>query len=249
MPKNSTTGEWKSKCWTSFRRPLLHPKAISKRWNIWRKRVRPGQNADFQFQLGNVYLGLDRLRTRSGFRQSLEIDRFHPDSLMGLCRTYLKLGSFEKAADFGRQAIGLKFYFPVAHYFLAQARQELGDVDGAVSSLNLALKQNPNFLETHELLADIHRGVDDELAREHDVAASDLKKGLAEYDNSHMPIEIQPVEELDFSKILPDFALQNNAKFLPSHNQNRLLKGVWNRFQRTRGTSSSLPVYQDRELP
>ena len=80
-------------------------------------------NPGFQFQLGNVYLGLEQYDdAKATFRRGLELDEYHPNCLMGLCRTYIDSGKVKKALEFGKRAIGLKYQFPVAHYFYARAK-------------------------------------------------------------------------------------------------------------------------------
>ena len=173
------------------------------------------KDAVFHFQLGNVYLGLKRVEdARQAYGKALEIDQFHPNALMGLCRCCIESEDFDKAVDFGRQAIGLKYHFPVSHFFLGQAKRKSGDIDGAIESLNTALEQNPNFAEAHELLAEIHENDDKDLAKKHESAAEALKDEIEDYSESHEPIKLMPLGDFDFSKIIPQLASQNSEDFL-----------------------------------
>ena len=141
--------------------------------------ITSSKNPGFQFHVGTVYLGLERLDdAENAFLKALEFDEFHPNALMGLARTYVEKGHWQKAVDFGKQATGLKFHFPVAHYFVGKARNNIGDFDGAVKSLTTAVKQNPNFVEVHELLASIYRKSiqDEDLAKFHKATAEELTR-------------------------------------------------------------------------
>ena len=172
------------------------------------------KDAGYHFQLGNVYLGLKRVEeAQEAFGKALEIDQFHPNALMGLCRSCIEMERYDKAIDFGRQAIGLNYHFPVSHFFLGQAMHKSGDVDGAIESLETALEQNPNFAEAHELLAELHAG-DKDLASQHEAAAEALKEEIQDYSESHDPIQLIPVGNLDFSQIIPQLVSQNSSEFL-----------------------------------
>ena len=165
-------------------------------------------NPGFQFQLGNVYLGLKKYEdAEASFERGLELDEYHPNCLMGLCRTYIDSGDVSKALEFGKRAIGLQYRFPVAHYFYGIAQKRSGDVDGAIRSLNTALKQNPNFQEAHELLAVIYEDTtgDRELAIEHRGAARNLANDNQEViQETAGTIKFPPLEDLDFAKMLPE---------------------------------------------
>jgi tetratricopeptide (TPR) repeat protein len=161
---------------------------------------------DFQFHVGNVYLGLQRLQdAERAYQRALEFDEFHPNALMGLCRTYLEMGENDKALEHGSRAVGLKYHFPAAHYFLGIAKERTGDVDGAIASYDVALFQTPNFVEAHEKLAQIYTNarVDADSAREHIEAARELRWELARFQESQEPIELLPFDATQLREHLP----------------------------------------------
>ena len=163
----------------------------------------------FQFHVGTVYLGLKRLEdAERAFKRALEFDEFHPNALMGLCRTYLEMEDNAKALEYGIEAVGLKFQFPVAHYFLATAKERIDDIEGAVSSYKTALSQNPNFAEAHERLADIYLNssshVDEVLSKEHGTAAQKLRWELASIQETTQPLELPSFEASDIRDELPE---------------------------------------------
>ena len=141
----------------------------------------------------------------TAFMRGLEHDELDPNCLMGLCRTYVEWGKVNKALEYGKRAIGLKYRFPVAHHFYARALNRSGDADGAIRSLKTALKQNPNFQEAHEVLATIYDSVGEpELAIEHRGTARNLANDNKELiKEASGRIEFPPLEDLDFEQRLP----------------------------------------------
>ena len=175
------------------------------------KSPKPG----FQFQVGNVYLGLEQYtEAEAAFERGLAMDELDPNCLMGLCRTYIKWGKVRKSLEYGKRAIGLKYRFPVAHYFYARAQNRSGDVDGAITSLKTALKQNPNFQEAHELLAKIYDSIDEQqLAIEHRGSARNLADDNQEViDEAAGTMDFPPLEDIDFEEILPEMPSEALAK-------------------------------------
>ena len=167
------------------------------------KSTKPG----FQFQVGNVYVGLERYEeAEAAFERGLAMDELDPNCLMGLCRTYIEWGKVRKSLEYGKQAIGLKYRFPVAHYFYARAQNRSGEVDGAITSLKTAIKQNPNFQEAHELLAKIYDRIgEQQLAIEHRGSAKNLAADNQEViDEAAGTMEFPPLEGIDFEEILPE---------------------------------------------
>ena len=174
-------------------------------------------NPGFQYHVGNVYLGLDRFKdAERAFQRALEIDENHANSLMGLCRTCLEMNRSEQALDFGRQSVGLNFHFPLGHYFYATARLKTGDVAGAIKSLTTAVEQNPNFVQAHELLAQIYSKsqIDEELAKQHQSAATSVEMQNENVLDQYEPIELPDVEQIDLAAELPGLSDGTNEEFL-----------------------------------
>ncbi len=169
----------------------------------------------FQYQVGNVYLGLRRYKdAERAFARGLEFDEFHSNCLMGLCRTCLRLGKKRQALEFGRAAVGLSFHFPVAHYFLARARGRCGDYEGAIASLHTAIGQNPNFVEAHRLLAQIysrwHRN--EHLARQHKARAQELAQENKQAFATAAPIKLPDLDEATIRDHLPKIFHQSRQE-------------------------------------
>ena len=167
------------------------------------------ENSDdpaLHFHVGIVYISLNRLGdAQASMLKGLKIDPHHPKCLMGLSRCYLNMNRNKKAAEAASEAIGLQFHFPIAHYYLGLAEQHLGHYESAIGSLNRAIKQNPNFQEVHEALAEIYSRpvLDENRAFKHRNAAKRLGK-----EN----LEAKKVEPIDFKIITSD----KISQYLPS---------------------------------
>ena len=192
-------------------------------------------NPGFQFQIGNMYVGLQQYENaESAYQRGLELDEFHPNCLMGLCRTYIEWGKVDKSLEYGKLAIGLKYQFPVAHYFYARAQRRSGNVDGAIESLKTAIKQNPNFQEAHELLAIIYESTSEqELASEHRSAARNLSSDNQEVLQETVRAKdlLPPLEDLDMDQFLPEMPEERLAKkgILPQLSQYSRLESIESR--------------------
>ena len=188
--------------------------------HLEKAKLTKSENPGFQFQVGNVYFALDRFEeAENAFLRALEFDEFHPNALMGLSRTYVKQKQFKKAIDFAKQATGLKFQFPLAHFFLGLARKGVKDFDGAVQSLNTAIQQNPNFVEAHQTLASIYEmsHLDENLAREHTSIARELAAANTELNESPSKIKLPEIDAEEFReqlKLLNYFWDDEDADFI-----------------------------------
>ena len=174
-------------------------------------------NPGFQYHVGNVYLGLKRYKdAERAFQRAIELDEFHPNALMGLCRTFLESGRKEKALEFGRQAVGLKFHFPLGHFFYANARNANGDSEGAIASLKQAVKQNPNFVQAHEMLAELYgkSQIDSELALEHKAAARSFETQNDTITSEFEAIELPSIDVENIVNELPELSDGNTEQFV-----------------------------------
>ena len=175
------------------------------------------ENPMYHVQLGNFYLGLERpddaLRA---FGRVLEIDDLNPSALLGLCRSNILLGKPKKAAEYGQQAIGLKYHFPVGHFYLGEAQAMLKQFDAAIGSFETALAQNPNFIEAHHRLAELYRtkANQPQIADEHVYAAKQLVNEVSEYQEEIETIKLEPVDQEEFESQLPKFDTENSADFV-----------------------------------
>jgi tetratricopeptide (TPR) repeat protein len=95
---------------------------------------------------------------------------------------FLGLKKPRKALDAALASMGLIYHNPIAHYFCAVAQRCLGKKDQAITSLQVALAQNPVFPAAHRLLADIYRRREQlDKAAEHSSLADAAEKRIEAY--------------------------------------------------------------------
>lgn len=64
---------------------------------------------------------------------------------------------YPSAIESARTAVGLKFFFPTAHYHLGLAYHRIGQNPNAIKSLKVALKQQPEFPAARDLLIALYQ--------------------------------------------------------------------------------------------
>ena len=184
-------------------------------------KVTESRSAGFQFQVGNVYLGLGRLEeAEAAYRRGLEFDEFHANCHMGLCRVFIEQGDYQQAAECGRTAIGLKFQLPTAHFFLGQALNRSGDIAAAILEYEIAIDQNPNFAEAHDELAVIFQQdghIDADRSEQHKSEARDLRWQMAKFEEDREPIQLPEFDQEVLNAAIPVInseETQNTETFL-----------------------------------
>lgn len=109
-------------------------------------------------QIGQIYLRLKRWAdAERAFERALKIDPDNAQGHLGLCQSLLPRRRNLDAAEEALIAVGLLYHYPQAHYHLGVALHRIGFLDRALEALQVALSQNPNFIEAHQRLAYIYR--------------------------------------------------------------------------------------------
>jgi predicted AlkP superfamily phosphohydrolase/phosphomutase/predicted Zn-dependent protease len=172
----------------------------------------------FHLQLGNAYLELGRTgAAEEAYNRVLELDPENPNAWVGLCRLALKGRLHRDALQAARTAVGLKYHFPPAHYFLGIAEHRMRQPEAAVESLRKALEQNPNFPEAHSRLAKIFTHTLDDPVRgaEHRAMAAHLRKQQRQQQRARQMPELPPLAALDDVDLLPEFPQPASSRFKP----------------------------------
>ncbi|RUM87246.1 MAG: hypothetical protein DSZ24_06575, partial [Thermodesulfatator sp.] len=86
----------------------------------------------------------------------LELDPENAEAMAGLASSLLKLRQNEEALDWALQAVGLRYHFPLAHFTIGVVLHRLGYLREALKALEVAVHQNPNFVEAYQRLAYIY---------------------------------------------------------------------------------------------
>jgi len=118
----------------------------------------------------------------AAYRQALEIDPEMPGPYLGLARAALGQRDFATAAARARQAIGLGYQAPRAHYLLGLACYRGGDWQGAEQALLTTARQAPLMAKSYRLLGQIasHYKGDPTAAAQYQLLAMQARKRLAE---------------------------------------------------------------------
>jgi predicted AlkP superfamily phosphohydrolase/phosphomutase/tetratricopeptide (TPR) repeat protein len=161
----------------------------------------------FYLRVGNAYLALKQHdQAEECYTRVLDLDPDNPNAYVGLCRSYLQRRRPGAALQAATKAIGLKYHFPPAHYFLGVARERAGDIDGAIEALERALSQNPNFAEAHARLAGIyerHRP-DAGKAVEQRKLARDIRQERQRMRRTRILHELQALDDALIDESLPE---------------------------------------------
>jgi tetratricopeptide (TPR) repeat protein len=100
------------------------------------------------------------------------IDPINTASRLGLARVYTRRKQPRQALDHATAAASLLHHLPQAHYLCGRSLAALGRTSEAITSLELALAQNPVYPHAHQLLARLHKRLNRlEISREHRLLA------------------------------------------------------------------------------
>ena len=137
------------------------------------------QRVPMHINIGEAYLQLKSWEDAvPNFRRAIELDPDSPHARLGLARALLLRRRNVAAAEEALKAVGLLYFYPMAHYCLGVALHRIGRLERAVEALEVALAQNPNFFEAHERLAHIYARRLDEpgKAEEHRALAREIRR-------------------------------------------------------------------------
>ncbi len=108
-------------------------------------------------QIGDAYRRLKQFElAEQNYRKALSLDPEDAAAILGLARTFLARGEYQQAAQAALDAVGLIYFNPPAHMLLGVALLRMDRLVDAVSALQVAVSQNPNFAAAHRLLAHIY---------------------------------------------------------------------------------------------
>jgi tetratricopeptide (TPR) repeat protein len=117
---------------------------------------------------------------RRAFERALSLDPECAVALDGLAELCLLSGKNEEALQSALAATDAAFYFPRAHFHVAEALDRLGRVDDAVGAARMMLSLAPAYGPGHELLARLYeRQGRSDLALMHRVQSRQLLAELA----------------------------------------------------------------------
>ena len=171
-----------------------------------------------QTHLGNTYLELKQFeQAEACYQKALALDPENPNAQLGLCRCYLPQHRVGEALQAATAAVGLKYQFAPAHYFLGIAHRRSGHVEAAVMALEEAVSQNPNFLEAHLRLSVILRKQGDRSrAMAHRKTARTIWQQRQGADQSPDILELPDLDEALIDESLPELPKLEESQQLRS---------------------------------
>ncbi|MDX1419454.1 MAG: tetratricopeptide repeat protein, partial [Rubricoccaceae bacterium] len=114
-------------------------------------------------RLGEAFLLLKRWADAEGaFRKALAVDPDVAAVHRGLALACLRQDRLEEAAMAALQAVGLRHFFPAAHFHLGEALMRLGEHPRAAEAFEVALRQQPGLRMAHVYLSELYRNYLDE---------------------------------------------------------------------------------------
>jgi tetratricopeptide (TPR) repeat protein len=124
-------------------------------------------------QIAASQLALGRLdEAEREYNAIRAIDPINTASRLGLARVYTRRKQPKRALDYATAAASLVHHLPQAHYLCGRSLAAMGRTTEAITSLELALAQNPVYPHAHQLLAKLHKRLNRlELSREHRLLA------------------------------------------------------------------------------
>jgi tetratricopeptide (TPR) repeat protein len=117
----------------------------------------PGQ-PEVPLRFGELFVAQqDWENAETAFRESLKLDAMSARCQHKLAIVCLTREDYPSAIESARTAVGLKFFFPTAHYHLGLAYHRIGQNPKAIKSLKVALKQQPEFPAARDLLIALYQ--------------------------------------------------------------------------------------------
>jgi len=109
-------------------------------------------------RLARTYYHLNNLEeAKKLYKEVLEKNRSNLDALWGLAEIYIKEKNISKALEYLHQVKQIDNTYPLLHYSLAKVYILKGELDKAISEINIELKFHPNAQEAKELLSKIKK--------------------------------------------------------------------------------------------
>jgi len=119
--------------------------------------ARHSGDASFHCQRGMMLLRRRRWRDAEDvFRHALTLDQESAFAWHGLAAALVEQDRAGDSIAAALNAVGLRHFFPEAHFVLGRALVRQGDAASAVRALETALTQNPAHAASHSVLARLH---------------------------------------------------------------------------------------------
>lgn len=113
-------------------------------------------------ELGKAYIDtLNYVKAEEAFKKCIDIDHENARAFNGLAQAYLKQEKWEEAAENAIKSVELIFHYPLSHYILGKALEQLGAIDEAVNAYEISVSQSKKFKNAIKSLIDIYESRDE----------------------------------------------------------------------------------------
>nr|MBA2406466.1 alkaline phosphatase family protein [Chitinophagales bacterium] len=140
-----------------------------------------GHMSQLHVQLGRIYLRSQRFEdAKRAFTKALAIDPQDANAHHGLAISQLRQNLHEEAAESALNAIGLLYFYPSAHYTLAEALMNMGEYERAAEAFEVVCALNPGNRKAHQWLVRLydHHLNNEVKARQHNQFVQEKIKGV-----------------------------------------------------------------------
>ena len=177
-------------------------------------------NSVLPVRMGHLHMSIGQdERAGEYFEKGLKIDPQCSRAYQGLMQLMLKLGRHQEAAEYGLTSVGLLYFSPMSHFLLGKALVALKKYERAVEAFEVAVAQNPNFLEAYEFLGDLYHSFlrQEEKADRYFRKASELIQARKLKEKEELAgVSLKPVSErLDVPDSWPDEKIITIVSGLP----------------------------------
>ncbi len=93
---------------------------------------------------------------KKAFKKAISLDAENAAAYHGMCIANLRMGKIEEAIECGITAVGIRFWFPNAHYHLAESLLAAQMYEHAANAFEIALQQQPGFGLARKHLIEIY---------------------------------------------------------------------------------------------
>lgn len=133
---------------------------------------------NLQLHLGSAYLGIRQWQIAGlAFRKFLEIDPDHAEACHGLSVALMRQRKLDESLEFALRAVGLRHFFPAAHFQLGAVLAQLNQPERAALAFEHGLSMQPDSVAAHRYLARLYYRLGDfRKCHEHHEAVSKLKE-------------------------------------------------------------------------
>ncbi len=119
-----------------------------------------GEQSNLNLRIANAYLSLNKLEeAEQSIKRELELDPESQKAFFLLGITYYRMTRYEEALDAFMDSIGLLYFQPNVHYYVAETLVAMGEVEKAIEAFEICLKLTPNFNSARKRIIQLYDSI------------------------------------------------------------------------------------------